>query len=98
MIFVNTEEEFIDALEKVKFEQFHLFIVDLEMPRMHGYELIEELRKSQQTMRTPIMVMTSRAGEKHRQKAIYLGANEYIVKPFTEDLLIGNVNRLLNKI
>jgi chemotaxis protein histidine kinase CheA len=86
----------LDALNKVEQETYDFFIVDLEMPRMHGYELIERLRQRSDFAQTPIMVMTSRSGEKHRQKAISLGADDYIVKPFTEETLIGTINRLLS--
>jgi chemosensory pili system protein ChpA (sensor histidine kinase/response regulator) len=68
---------------------FDAVLTDLEMPRMNGYELIEELRRRAITTHTPIVVMTTRAGEKHRNIALELGANNYFPKPIDEAQLLG---------
>jgi len=60
---------------------------DLEMPRMHGYELIRELRFLPAYRDLPIIVVTSRSGQKHQDQARQLGASEYITKPFTVQVL-----------
>lgn len=84
----------LEALEKMSGRKFNLIITDLEMPVMHGYELIAELKRSPKTAKLPVVVLTSRAGEKHRQKALEMGAQDYIVKPFDEQTLIDITRRL----
>jgi chemosensory pili system protein ChpA (sensor histidine kinase/response regulator) len=73
----------VDALDKLRGGQFDLVFTDLEMPRMHGYELIRELRFLPAYRALPVVVVTSRSGKKHRDEAHALGASEYITKPFT---------------
>jgi len=71
-------------------------ITDLEMPVMHGYDLMAEMRKSLELMNIPVIVLTSRAGDKHRQKAREMGAQDYLVKPFEEQELLGTLKRILS--
>jgi chemosensory pili system protein ChpA (sensor histidine kinase/response regulator) len=73
----------VDALDKLRNGQFDLVFTDLEMPRMHGYELIRELRFLPAYHALPVVVVTSRSGKKHRDEAHALGASEYLTKPFT---------------
>lgn len=80
-----------DALDKLEDENIFSIITDLEMPVMHGYELLRELQRRE--IDIPVAVLTSRAGEQHRNEAISLGASDYLVKPFDEDGLIGVVSR-----
>ncbi len=75
--------------------RFDLLITDLEMPKMHGYELITKVRNKPELQDLPIIVLTSRAGEKHYQKATALGANDYLVKPFDDKKLLESVQKLL---
>lgn len=76
-------------------EQFDAILTDLEMPVMSGYELIEALRHRPDTAETPIIVMTSRAGDKHRDLAFELGANDYLVKPIDERQLLSSLQHQL---
>ena len=85
----------LDAVEKLDDAKFDLIVTDLEMPRMHGYELISEIRSRAALDRVPIIVLTSRAGDKHSQKAKELGANDYIIKPVDEETLVTSVRTLL---
>jgi chemosensory pili system protein ChpA (sensor histidine kinase/response regulator) len=80
-----------DALEKLEDESVFSIITDLEMPIMHGYELLRELERQQ--VKIPVAVLTSRAGEQHRKEALSLGATDYLVKPFDEDGLVSIVSR-----
>src|SRR6266699_2891379 len=73
----------------------HLVITDLEMPRMTGYELMVQLRQSPSTRRIPVMVVTSRAGAKHRDRAIKDGASAFLTKPVQEDKLLAAVEQLI---
>lgn len=83
----------IDALAKLREGHFDLVFTDLEMPRMHGYELIRELRFLPAYRELPIVVVTSRSGQKHQDQARALGASEYLTKPFTPKHLAGALAR-----
>lgn len=66
-------------------------MMDVEMPRMDGFELLASLRAHDTYQALPVIMVTSRAGDKHRQKALGLGVNDYLVKPFVEDALLDLV-------
>jgi chemosensory pili system protein ChpA (sensor histidine kinase/response regulator) len=85
----------LEAAELVSLHGCHLVITDLEMPRMTGYELMSQLRQSPTTRRIPVMVVTSRAGAKHRDRAIKEGAAAFLTKPVQEDQLIAAVEQLM---
>jgi chemosensory pili system protein ChpA (sensor histidine kinase/response regulator) len=65
------------------------------MPRMDGYELAARLRASADFGRVPIIMLTSRAGEKHRRKAASIGVDGYLVKPCPDDVLLDEVVRCM---
>ncbi len=85
----------MEAAELVTQHGCHLVITDLEMPRMTGYELMVQLRQSPTTRRIPVMVVTSRAGAKHRDRAMKEGASAFLTKPVQEDQLIAAVEQLM---
>src|SRR5437762_3303908 len=85
----------LQAAELVTQHGCHLVITDLEMPRMTGYELMVQLRQSPSTRRIPVMVVTSRAGAKHRDRAMKEGAAAFLTKPVQEDQLIAAVEQLI---
>jgi chemosensory pili system protein ChpA (sensor histidine kinase/response regulator) len=85
----------LEAAELVSQHGCHLVITDLEMPRMTGYELMVQLRQSPTTRRIPVMVVTSRAGAKHRDRAMKEGATSFLTKPVQEDQLIAAVEQLI---
>ncbi len=85
----------LEAAELVTQHGCHLVITDLEMPRMTGYELMVLLRQSPTTRRIPVMVVTSRAGAKHRDRAMKEGATAFLTKPVQEDQLIAAVEQLM---
>jgi chemosensory pili system protein ChpA (sensor histidine kinase/response regulator) len=85
----------LEAAELVSQHGCHLVITDLEMPRMTGYELMVQLRQSPSTRRIPVMVVTSRAGAKHRDRAMKEGASVFLTKPVQEDQLIAAVEQLI---
>ena len=72
-----------------------LVLLDIEMPRMDGFEFLSTIRAQKAYAGLPIVMLTSRSGEKHRDKANTLGATDYMVKPFQEDALIRNIDRLI---
>jgi chemosensory pili system protein ChpA (sensor histidine kinase/response regulator) len=92
---VETATDGINALEVLSKTRFDAVITDLEMPVMHGYDLIAEMKRNPVYVDIPIIVLTSRAGEKHRQKAIEMGAQDYLVKPFEEHEMVEALKKLL---
>lgn len=78
-------------------QNYRLIITDLEMPKLNGFEVIQGLRSREQTQRTPVIVMTTRAGDKHRQMALNIGASSYIAKPVEERALIQEIERWIGK-
>lgn len=92
---VKLASDGLEAAELVSQHGCHLIITDLEMPRMTGYELMAQLRQSPTTRRIPVMVVTSRAGAKHRDRAVKEGAAAFLTKPVQEDQLIAAVEQLI---
>jgi chemosensory pili system protein ChpA (sensor histidine kinase/response regulator) len=72
-------------------------LLDIEMPRMDGYELTASLRAMAQHRHTPVVMLTSRAGEKHRKRAFEVGATEYMVKPYQDEELLSVVRRVVHQ-
>jgi chemosensory pili system protein ChpA (sensor histidine kinase/response regulator) len=85
----------LEALEIATSSPCDLVITDLEMPRTNGYELMLHLRQTPSTSKVPVMVVTSRAGAKHRDRAMKEGALAFMVKPVQEDLFIAQVVELI---
>jgi chemosensory pili system protein ChpA (sensor histidine kinase/response regulator) len=85
----------LEALEMVTQAGCDLVVTDLEMPRTNGYELMSHLRQNAETRQIPIMVVTSRAGAKHRDRALHDGAADFLVKPVQEDQLLAAVAKLV---
>ena len=94
---VVTANDGLDAWEKIQSEEFALVISDLEMPRMHGYELIAEIKKFDRTRSIPVVFLTARAGDKHRRMGLELGASAFLNKPFKEPELMEILGTLLEK-
>ena len=82
----------VEAIEKVQAGGIDIVVTDIEMPRMDGFELISSLRRGGWAS-LPVVALTSRSSSKHRDKAIELGANAYIVKPFQEQELLQTLER-----
>ena len=84
-----------DALDKLRDldRPPDVALLDVEMPRMDGFQLTSALRGQPAYADLPIVMLTSRAGEKHRRKAAELGANDYLVKPYIEDVLLTALRR-----
>jgi chemosensory pili system protein ChpA (sensor histidine kinase/response regulator) len=92
---VKLASDGLEAAELIAQHGCHLVITDLEMPRMTGYELMAQLRQSPTTRRIPVMVVTSRAGAKHRGRAMKEGAAAFLTKPVQEDQLLAAVEQLM---
>jgi chemosensory pili system protein ChpA (sensor histidine kinase/response regulator) len=85
----------VEALEKLEERVPDLMLLDIEMPRMDGYELATAMRADERFKAVPIVMITSRSGEKHRQRAFEIGVQRYLGKPYQELDLMRNVYDLL---
>jgi chemosensory pili system protein ChpA (sensor histidine kinase/response regulator) len=92
---VKLASDGLEASEIVAQIGCHLVITDLEMPRMNGYELMAHLRQNPATRKIPVLVVTSRAGAKHRDRAVKEGAAAFLTKPVQEDQLVATVDDLI---
>ncbi|MBI5813617.1 MAG: response regulator [Meiothermus silvanus] len=84
---VHTAGDGYEALELLQDNRYDVVITDLEMPRVNGFELLDEVRRRPDLRETPVFVLTSRAGEKHQALAAELGARGYLTKPLEETKL-----------
>ncbi|HEV2238618.1 MAG TPA: Hpt domain-containing protein [Ktedonobacterales bacterium] len=91
---VQTARDGIEALDVVARQTPAAVLLDIEMPRMDGYELLATLRSQAQYAGLPLIVITSRAAAKHQQRAIHLGANAYVVKPYQDEELLKTLDEL----
>jgi chemosensory pili system protein ChpA (sensor histidine kinase/response regulator) len=93
---VMTAQDGLDAIENLHERVPDLMLLDIEMPRMDGYELAEHVRADPRLRHVPIVMITSRAGQKHRKRARDAGANDYMTKPYQEAELVAKVSEMLN--
>ncbi|WP_017155562.1 Hpt domain-containing protein [Xanthomonas phaseoli] len=92
---VTTARDGVEALELLEERVPDLMLLDIEMPRMDGYELATAMRADPRFKAVPIVMITSRSGEKHRQRAFEIGVQRYLGKPYQELDLMRNVYDLL---
>ncbi len=81
----------VDALEQLQAITPDVMLVDIEMPRMDGFDLTRNVRSDERTKHIPIIMITSRTATKHRNYAMELGVNEYLGKPYQEDDLLKSI-------
>jgi chemosensory pili system protein ChpA (sensor histidine kinase/response regulator) len=93
---VTTAADGADAITRIGAAEFDLVITDLEMPRVNGYELIDDLRRRPSTRAMPVIVLTTRAGEKHVALARQLGVEHYVTKPVEEQTCVALVASVLH--
>ncbi len=94
---VLTAKDGIDALERMVDRVPDLMLLDIEMPRMDGYELATIMKADPRLANVPIIMITSRTGDKHRQRAMDIGVDRYLGKPYQENELMRNVFALLEE-
>src|SRR5262245_66145683 len=92
---VQLASDGLEALEIVSQMRCDLVVTDLEMPRTNGYELLAHLRQDEKTRGVPVMVVTSRAGAKHRERAMREGAVAFMTKPVQEEPFMAAVTKLI---
>ncbi|GCE11861.1 response regulator [Tengunoibacter tsumagoiensis] len=92
---VQMARDGVEALEMISAETPAAVLLDIEMPRMDGYELTSTVRAQEQYRTLPLIVLTSRAAAKHQQRAIALGASAYVVKPYQDEELLNTIKALV---
>jgi CheY-like chemotaxis protein len=92
---VQLARDGVEALEMITQETPAAILLDIEMPRMDGYELMATVRAQEQYRTLPIVILTSRAATKHQQRAMQLGANGYLVKPYQDEEMLNLLNTLV---
>lgn len=92
---VQMARDGVEALDMIAREIPAAVLLDIEMPRMDGYELTATIRSQEQYRTLPLIVLTSRAAAKHQQRALQLGANAYLIKPYQDEELLNMLNSLV---
>ncbi|MEO8459488.1 MAG: Hpt domain-containing protein [Dokdonella sp.] len=93
---VMTAKDGVDAVEKLQDRVPDLMLLDIEMPRMDGYEVAVYMKNDPRLRRVPIIMITSRTGDKHRQRALEIGVERYLGKPYQEVDLLRHVHEVLD--
>ena len=83
------------AISRALMAKPDLMLLDIEMPRMDGFDLARNVRADARLKDVPIIMITSRTGEKHRERAMAIGVNEYLGKPYQESDLLENILKLV---
>ena len=86
----------LEALEKLSLGRFDFVVLDLNMPDIGGYEVIEFIRGQDKLKSLPILVLTTRGDEGSRSRAVAAGASRFMTKPFAPDVLLGEVRALID--
>jgi chemosensory pili system protein ChpA (sensor histidine kinase/response regulator) len=94
---VYTARDGLDAITVLQEHNVDVILLDIEMPRMDGYQFATHVRNDPKHKATPIIMITSRSGEKHRAKAIEIGVNDYLSKPYQESQLVAAIEALVGR-
>ena len=95
---VITAKDGVDAMRVLQDNTPDVMLLDIEMPRMDGFEVARLVRSTQRLKNLPIVMITSRTGEKHRERALSMGVDRYLGKPYQEDVLISTVYDMLRRV
>lgn len=90
----KTAKDGIEALERIRESIPDLIVLDIEMPRMNGYEFLNAMYAQSRYKNVPVVMLTSRATSKHREKAMSLGAKGFVVKPYKDEEFVEIVMKL----
>jgi chemosensory pili system protein ChpA (sensor histidine kinase/response regulator) len=94
---VITAKDGVDAVSLLQENLPDIILLDIEMPRMDGYEVAAHVRNDPRLKHIPIVMITSRTSEKHRARAIELGVDDYLGKPYQESQLLDAIEPLVNR-
>ena len=92
-----TAKDGLDAISVLQESKPDIILLDIEMPRMDGYEFATHVRNDERISDVPIIMITSRVGDKHRARAIEIGVNDYLGKPYQDSQLLAAIQRLLDE-
>lgn len=95
---VITAKDGVEALELLQDEMPAVMLLDIEMPNLDGYEVVRAVRANSRLSHLPIIMITSRTADKHRQYALKLGVNHYMGKPFDEEELLAAIARFTGEV
>ena len=93
---VKTAKDGVEAVAMFEELAPDLIIVDIEMPRMDGFEVVAHVRNQERLKHIPVIMVTSRSGEKHRNRAAKLGVDDYLIKPYQEEELMNSIQQVLS--
>ncbi|MDB5995735.1 MAG: hybrid sensor histidine kinase/response regulator [Pseudomonas sp.] len=88
---VLTAKDGVDAMLLLEEHMPDLMLLDIEMPRMDGFEVATQVRADERLQHLPIIMITSRTGQKHRDRAMAIGVNDYLGKPYQESVLLDSI-------
>lgn len=94
---VLTAKDGVDAIALLQEQRPDIMLLDIEMPRMDGFEVATLVRHDERLKDLPIIMITSRTGEKHRERAMAIGVNDYLGKPYQESLLLESIQHLVKR-
>jgi chemosensory pili system protein ChpA (sensor histidine kinase/response regulator) len=94
---VATAKDGVDGLQQLQDIEPDIILLDIEMPRMDGFEFARNVRADAKTRGIPIIMITSRTAEKHRNHALELGVNEYMGKPYQEEQLLTMIRQFTSQ-
>lgn len=83
------------AVEEAAQNSYDLILLDVNMPRMTGYQACVEIRKEGMNCKTPILILSAAGQEEERQRGVDAGVDGYVMKPFAPDVLIQTINTML---
>jgi len=92
---VMTAKDGVDAMGLLQEIVPDMMLLDIEMPRMDGFELATHMRNDERLKHVPIIMITSRTGDKHRERAFEIGVNDYLGKPYQESELLTSINNII---
>ncbi|WP_139674919.1 Hpt domain-containing protein [Pseudomonas sp. F16(2018)] len=88
---VLTAKDGVDAMALLEEHRPDVLLLDIEMPRMDGFEVATRIRRDERLAQLPIIMITSRTGQKHRDRAMAIGVNDYLGKPYQESVLLQSI-------
>jgi DNA-binding response OmpR family regulator len=94
---VEVAQDGVDALHKIEAEKPALVLLDLVMPRLNGLDALQAMKENENMKDIPVIVLSARAQEEDIQRAMELGAADYMAKPFRPDELLAVINRVLGE-
>jgi chemosensory pili system protein ChpA (sensor histidine kinase/response regulator) len=92
-----TAKDGVDALEQLQETLPDVMLVDIEMPRMDGFDLTRNVRNDPRLAGIPIIIISSRTADKHRKYGTEIGVNVFLGKPYQEDELLGHIASFIKR-